>query len=350
VKTLTIIPDVKALASIPDVKALAIIGGGGWGTALACVLSPRFEEVRLWVKEPELAQRMSASRVNDIFLPGIVLPSNVTPGHSLEMALNGAGIVLSVMPSHVVREVYEGMSPWLTPAMRLVSATKGLEAASLLRMSQVIRSVVGEAYGIAVLSGPSFAREVAAGHPTAVVAASEDPSVAREIQNSFSGPTFRVYAGADPVGVEIGGALKNVIAIGAGICDGLAMGHNAVAALITRGLAELTRLAVALGGRPDTLSGLAGLGDLVLTCTGDLSRNRKVGLQLAAGNTLSDIINSTPTVAEGIRTTSVAMQLAERYGVELPITAEMHAVLNEGRTPAEAIRRLMSRTPRVEFS
>jgi glycerol-3-phosphate dehydrogenase (NAD(P)+) len=332
------------------VQTLAIIGGGSWGTALACVLSPRFADVRLWVKEPDLAERMRELRLNDVFLPGIPLGENVLPSHSLEAVLTGADVVVSVMPSHVVREVYEEIAGRLKPTMRLVSATKGLESGSLLRMSQVIRSVVGDSYRIAVLSGPSFAREVAAGSPTAVVAASEDASTAREIQNSFSGPTFRVYAGSDPVGVEIGGALKNVIAIGAGICDGLGMGHNAVAALITRGLAELTRLAVAAGGQPETLSGLAGLGDLVLTCTGDLSRNRKVGLQLADGNTLANIIESTPMVAEGIRTTSVAVRLAERYGVEMPITAQMHAVLNEGRTPADAIRRLMGRTLRGEFA
>lgn len=331
-------------------QTLAIIGGGSWGTALSCVLAPRFAEVRLWVREQELAGRMSATRINDVFLPGVRLPDNVLPGCSLEAAVAGANIVLSVMPSHVVREVYAEMNPWLTPTMRLVSATKGLEAGSLLRMSQVIRAVVGDAYGIAVLSGPSFAKEVAAGNPTAVVAASDDQSLAKDIQTSFSGPTLRVYAGNDPAGVEIGGALKNVIAIGAGICGGLGMGHNAVAALITRGLAELTRLAVAAGGRPETLSGLAGLGDLVLTCTGDLSRNRKVGLQLAAGNTLTSVIESTPMVAEGVRTTSVAMQLARRHRVEMPITAEMHAVLNEGRTPADAIRRLMGRAPRYEFS
>ena len=331
-------------------KTLAIIGGGSWGTALSCVLAPRFSDVRLWVREYDLAERMYATRVNDVFLPGVALADNISPCHSLEAAVSGADVVLSVMPSHVVREVYEELVPWITPTMRLVSATKGLESGSLLRISQVIRAVVGDSYRIAVLSGPSFAKEVAAGLPTAVVAASEDASMAKEIQNSFSGPTFRVYAGDDPTGVEIGGALKNVIAIGAGICDGLGAGHNAIAALITRGLAELTRLAVAAGGKPETLSGLAGLGDLVLTCTGDLSRNRKVGLQLAAGSTLGSIVESTPMVAEGIRTTSVAIRLAERFGVEMPIAAEMHAVLNEGRTPAEAIRRLMGRTPRGEFS
>ena len=306
--------------------------------------------MRLWVREPDLAERMRDSRVNDVFLPGVTLASNILPGHSLEAALAGADIVVSVMPSHVVRELYEEMTPWLTPAMLLVSATKGLELGSFLRISQVIRAVVGDSHRIAVLSGPSFAREVAAGLPTAVVAAAEDIAIARDIQTSFSGPSFRVYAGGDPIGVEIGGALKNVIAIGAGICDGLGMGHNAVAALITRGLAELTRLAVAAGGQPETLSGLAGLGDLVLTCTGDLSRNRKVGLQLAAGNTLGRIVESTPMVAEGIKTTSVAIRLAEHYSVEMPITAEMYAVLNEGRSPAEAIRRLMGRAPKGEFS
>jgi len=331
-------------------KTLAIIGGGSWGTALASVLAPRFAEIRLWVKEPDLAERMAATRVNDIFLPGLTLAPNILPGHALNAAIGGADIVLSVMPSHVVRAVYEEMTPFLTPTMHLVSATKGLEGLSLLRMSEVIRAVVGDAYRIAVLSGPSFAREVAAGKPTAVVAASEDTALAREIQVTFSGPTFRVYAGDDPIGVEIGGALKNVIAIGAGICDGLGAGHNAVAALITRGLAELTRLAVAAGGKPETLSGLAGLGDLVLTCTGDLSRNRKVGLQLAEGKSLGSIVGSTLMVAEGIKTTSVAIRLAEHFGVEMPITAEMHAVLNEGRSPAEAIQRLMGRAPRGEFS
>ncbi len=331
-------------------KTLAIIGGGSWGTALSVVLAPRFAEVRLWVREADLAERICAARVNDIFLPGVPLADNILPGNNLEAALTGADVVVSVMPSHVVRELYEEMAPWLVPGLLLVSATKGLELVSCLRMSQVIRAVVGDSYRIAVLSGPSFAKEVAAGRPTAIVAASEDAAAAREVQAAFSGPTFRVYAGSDPIGVEIGGALKNVIAIGAGICDGLGMGHNAVAALITRGLAELTRLAVAAGGQPETLSGLAGLGDLVLTCTGDLSRNRQVGRQLAAGIELGRIVEATPMVAEGIKTTSVAMRLAEKLSVELPITAEMHAVLNAGRTPVEGIRRLMGRAPRGEFA
>jgi glycerol-3-phosphate dehydrogenase (NAD(P)+) len=330
------------------VTRLAIIGGGSWGTALACVLSPRFDRIQLWVNEPDLAARMQASRVNDIFLPDIAIPANVHVEHSLEEALAGAGILLSVMPSHVVRDVYNRMLPWLTPRVRIVSASKGLEAGTLLRVSEVIRCATGPEYRIAVLSGPTFAREVAAGSPTAVVIASEDENLVREMQTDFSGPTFRAYRSCDPAGVEIGGALKNVIAIGAGISDGLGLGHNAVAALITRGLAELTRLAVALGAKAETMSGLAGLGDLVLTCTGDLSRNRQVGLRLAAGVELGRIVESTPMIAEGIKTTSVAMELAARCGVDLPIVAEMHAVLNSGRAPAEAIKRLMGRTLRNE--
>jgi glycerol-3-phosphate dehydrogenase (NAD(P)+) len=329
-------------------KALAIIGAGGWGTALACVLSPRFDRVALWVNEPDLAERLESTRVNDVFLPGFRLPDNVRAGNSLERALEGAGTVLSVMPSHVVREMFGRMRPHLTAEMRIVSATKGLEAGSLMRVSEVIRDVVGAEFRIAVLSGPTFAKEVVAGSPTAVVVASEDEVLAEQVQARFSGPTFRVYRSADPAGVEVGGALKNVVAIGAGICDGLALGHNAVAALITRGLAELTRLAVAAGGKAETLYGLAGLGDLVLTCTGDLSRNRQVGLKLASGLKLGQIVGSTPMVAEGVKTTSVALELAERYGVELPVARQMHAVLHLGRSPEEAVRDLMSRSLRSE--
>jgi glycerol-3-phosphate dehydrogenase (NAD(P)+) len=330
------------------VKKLAIIGGGGWGTALACVLAPRFARVSLWMHEVDLAAKVAHQRVNDVFLPGIPLPANVAVCSSLPEALGAAEIVLSVMPSHVVRAVYMQMHPFLKRDTPLVSATKGLEAGTLERVSEVIRSVVGTAFPIAVLTGPTFAREVALGSPTAVVAASEDIDLARLLQQQFSGPTLRVYASNDPIGAEVGGSLKNVIAIGAGICDGLGLGHNALAALITRGLAELTRLAVAAGGKAETMSGLAGLGDLVLTCTGDLSRNRQVGMKLAQGLKLGDILGATPMVAEGVKTTSVAIELAARLGVELPITEQMHAVLNEGRAPATAIRELMSRSLRSE--
>jgi glycerol-3-phosphate dehydrogenase (NAD(P)+) len=291
---------------------------------------------------------MAETRVNDVFLPGIRLPDSVCPDSSLEAALADADFVLSVMPSHVVRAVYERMTPHLTPEMRIVSATKGLEEGTMLRMSEVIASVTGFDSRIAALSGPTFAREVANGNPTAVVVASKNQDLVAEVQNVFSGPAFRVYGSNDTTGVEIGGALKNVIAIGAGISDGLKLGHNAIAALITRGLAEMTRLAVALGARPETMPGLAGLGDLVLTCTGDLSRNRQVGLQLAGGRGLGQIVSSTPMVAEGVKTTAVAMKLAARCGVELPIGMEMHAVLSMERTPEQAIRNLMSRTLRSE--
>ncbi len=329
---------------------LAIIGGGSWGTALACVLGPRFDRVSLWVYEEDLAARIETSRVNDVFLPGIRIPPNVRADHSLEAALAGADIVLSAMPSHAVRDVYLRMLPSLKPSMGIVTATKGLESGTLLRVSQVIRSIVGPEYRIAVLSGPTFARESASGKPTAVAIASEDGELVEEVQSAFSGPAFRAYGSCDPVGVEIGGALKNVIAIGAGISDGLGLGHNALAALITRGLAELTRLAVALGAQAETMSGLAGLGDLVLTCTGDLSRNRQVGLKLASGLNLDRILTSTPMVAEGVKTTAVALQLAALRGVDLPIAAQMDAVLNHGRSPEEALRRLMSRALTHETS
>jgi glycerol-3-phosphate dehydrogenase (NAD(P)+) len=330
-------------------RKLAIVGAGSWGTALACVLGPQFSRVALWAHEADLAERLEASRVNDVFLPGFRLPDNVRVGNSLGPALEDAGTVVSVMPSHAVRPVYRNMAPYLRPGTRLVSATKGLEAGSLMRISEVIRDVVGPDFPIAVLSGPTFAREVAAGKPTALVVASLNEALAGEIQMEFSSAKFRVYRNADPAGVEIGGALKNVVAIGAGICDGLGLGHNAVAALITRGLAELTRLAIAAGGRAETLAGLAGLGDLVLTCTGELSRNRQVGFRLASGSDLGQILGSTPMVAEGVQTTSVALQLAEKYGVDLPIARQMHAVLHLGRSAGDAVRELMTRTLRSEW-
>ena len=264
---------------------VAIIGAGSWGTALAIVLAPRFERIRLWAHESDLVERMLSTRVNDVFLPGFTLPLNVEPTTGLAHALEDAGIVIGVMPSRFARPLYRQMLPHLDSEMRFVSATKGLEQGTLLRMSEVARQVIGEKFEprVTVLSGPTFAREVARGEPTAVVIASPDRELAASIQREFSGPTFRLYVNDDPVGVELGAALKNIIAIGAGICDGLGLGSNAMAALITRGLAEITRLAIALGGRPRTLSGLAGLGDLVLTCNGDLSRNRMVGIELARG-------------------------------------------------------------------
>lgn len=330
---------------------LAIIGGGSWGTALAIVLGPRFESVRLWVYEAELAARMASSRENDIFLPGFRLPENIEVlTGDFGAALTGADIVLGVMPSHHARRIYSGLLPHLTPSMILVSATKGLEQGSLLRISQVIEQVVAAEFNprVAVLSGPTFAREVAAGNPTAVVVASSDPEAARCVQQAFSGHTFRLYTNPDPVGVEIGAALKNVIAIGAGICEGLGLGHNPTAALITRGLAEITRLAVAMGGQAKTLSGLAGLGDLVLTCSGDLSRNRHVGKELGKGKSLAEILSSMRMVAEGVETCASAVALGEKFGVDLPIIQQMHAVMGGRKSPREAVRELMDRTLKGE--
>jgi len=330
---------------------LAIIGGGSWGTALAIVLAPRFESVRLWVHEADLAARMASSRENDIFLPGCRLPDSVQITTELATALDSADIALGVMPSHHARGLYTAMLPHLTPSTILVSATKGLEQGSLLRVSQVIEQVVGAKFAlprVAVLSGPTFAREVAAGNPTAVVVASSSPEVAKCVQEAFSGPTFRLYTNADPVGVEVGAALKNVIAIGAGICEGLGLGHNPTAALITRGLAEITRLAIAMGGQAKTLAGLAGLGDLVLTCSGELSRNRYVGKELGSGRQLREILGSMRMVAEGVETCGSAVALGEKFGVDLPIIQQMHAVLSAGKSPKEAVRDLMDRTLKGE--
>ena len=329
---------------------LAIIGGGSWGTALAIVLGPRFPSVRLWVYETDLALRMASTRLNDVYLPGHQLPANVGVTSDLAGALEGADVVLSVVPSHLVRSVYLQMRPWLKPSMVFVSATKGLENSTLLRMSEVIREAIGEAAGprVAVISGPTFAREVARHEPTALVVASEDALLASSIQAAFSSSTFRLYTTPDVVGVEVGGSIKNVVALGAGVLDGLGLGHNAVAALITRGLAEMTRLAVALGGQPLTLAGLAGLGDLVLTCTGELSRNRSVGVALGQGRKLDEIVGGMRMVAEGIKTTTAAIELARRASVEMPITEQMFQMLYHGLPPREAIRRLMERSLRGE--
>jgi glycerol-3-phosphate dehydrogenase (NAD(P)+) len=254
------------------------------------------------------------------------------------------------MPSHHARGLYAAMLPHLTPSMILVSATKGLEQGSLLRMSEVIEHVVKAKFEprIAVLSGPTFAREVAAGNPTAVVVASSAPEVARCVQEAFSGPSFRLYTNSDPVGVEVGAALKNVIAIGAGICEGLGLGHNPTAALITRGLAEITRLAIAMGGQAKTLAGLAGLGDLVLTCNGELSRNRYVGKELGAGRPLGEILGSMRMVAEGVETCASAVALGQKFGVDLPIIQQMHAVMSGRKSPREAVRDLMDRSLKGE--
>jgi glycerol-3-phosphate dehydrogenase (NAD(P)+) len=332
------------------VKSLAIIGGGSWGTALAIILAPRFPRVHLWVYEADLAARMRETRENDVYLPGCRLPRHVEVVDQLPAALDGADIVLSAIPSHLVRGLYQQMLPFLHESMVFVSATKGLENGSLLRMSEVIRGVLQTrmAPRVAVISGPTFALEVARLEPTALVVASDDGALSECVQAAFSGPTFRLYVNFDTIGVEIGGSVKNVVAIGAGVVHGLGLGHNALAALVTRGLAEITRLAVAMGGTAQTLAGLAGLGDLVLTCAGDLSRNRMVGVELAHGRKLEEIVRSMKMVAEGIKTTNAVTDLAKRHSVEMPICEQMLQMLQFGISPREAIQRLMDRSLKGE--
>ncbi|MFN7934359.1 MAG: NAD(P)H-dependent glycerol-3-phosphate dehydrogenase [Bryobacteraceae bacterium] len=329
-------------------KRLAIVGGGSWGTALAVALSSRCADIRLWVYESDLAERMAATRENDIFLPGVQLPANITPTASLETTLDAPDIVLSVMPSHHVRGLSARMARLLHPQTPLVSATKGIENHTLQRTSEVLADVLGGPERIAVLSGPTFAREIAQGKPAAVVIASTNETLATTIQSAFCTPTLRLYTNTDPIGVEVGASLKNVIAIAAGVCDGLQLGSNATAALITRGLAEITRLAIAMGGKPLTLMGLAGLGDLVLTCTGQLSRNRTLGQNLAAGKPLADLLASTRMVAEGVQTTYAALDLGHKFQVDLPIIAQVGAILSGDKSPVDALRHLMDRALKGE--
>jgi len=332
---------------------VAIIGAGAWGTGLAVVLGRKPQrQVALWALEKDVCESIQARHVNELFLPGQAIPSSVRATNDVAEALHEAEIVVSVMPSHHVRRMFQSMRRHLRPEMLFVSASKGLENDSLLRCSEVIAEVLsnnGVSPSIGALSGPTFAKEVARGDPTAITIASQDGQFAQHVQREFSDPCFRVYTNDDVVGVEMGGALKNVIAIAAGICDGLGLGHNSVAALITRGLAEITRLAVRCGGKAATMAGLAGMGDLVLTCTGGLSRNRTVGVELGRGRCLDDIIAGMHgMVAEGVLTTKAAVGLAHKFDVEMPITSEMHAILFEGKSPREAIRDLMTRPGRGE--
>ncbi len=327
---------------------ICILGAGSWGTALALALAPRFTEVRLWARDAGQATQLAKDRVNARYLPGFRLADSICATHDLAQALSGAEVVLSVVPSRYLRAVLKQAAGLIPAGTTIVSATKGIEENSLLRMSEVIRAVLPETHPVAVLSGPTFAGEIAAGEPAAIVIASESVAIAENIQRAFSTPTLRFYASQDVVGVEMGAALKNVIALGAGVCAGLGLGSNSVAALVTRGLAEITRLAVALGGNERTLSGLAGLGDLVLTCTGNLSRNRAVGLQLGQGKKLAEILAQTTMVAEGVSTCAAGFQLGLRHGVELPIIRQMHEVLYQAKDPRAAIRDLMDRPLTIE--
>lgn len=332
---------------------IAVMGSGAWGTAIALSLAVRGEhDVTLWSHSPEVAETIVERGENTAFLPGFAIPKSIHATSNIEEALRDAEIIVSVMPSHHVRASYEQFAPLLRSGQMLVSATKGIEDETLQRMSEVIEGVLGK-YGLSlpvgVLSGPSFAQEVAAGFPTAITIASRNADLAARVQREFGSHSLRLYTNDDVVGVELGGALKNVIAIAAGIVSGLGLGHNSAAALITRGIAETTRLAVACGGRSETLAGLSGIGDLVLTCTGSLSRNRTVGIELGKGRKLAEILAGLHgKVAEGVRTTSAALGLARRHNIEMPIAEQVAAILHEDKSPVEAMRDLMARPGRDE--
>lgn len=329
---------------------IGVIGAGSWGTTLADLLARKHYNVTLWGYEADLVERMTATRQNDLFLPGFELCPDLEFSNDLAAVAAGKDLLLLVPPSQVMRQVMTQAAPHIAPGTLIVSAAKGIENDSLQLMSQVLEEVLPPALAgrLAFLSGPSFAREVAATMPTAVAIAAGDKAVARAAQDVFSTAAFRVYTNDDVVGVELGGALKNVIALAAGVSDGLGFGHNTRAALITRGLAEMTRLGGALGAEAATFAGLAGMGDLVLTCTGDLSRNRSVGMELGRGRTLDEILSGMKMVAEGVKTTLSAYQLATRLGVEVPITTEMYRILYQDKSPRQAVSDLMLRELKPE--
>jgi glycerol-3-phosphate dehydrogenase (NAD(P)+) len=329
---------------------LAVIGAGAWGTTLANLLAAKDQPVNLWVYEPDLAERMGRDRENDLYLPGVPLHPNLYPASDLAEVVRDVGIFVSVPPSHTVRSVWGQLAPLVPAGALVVSATKGIDAGSLCTMSRVLQEVMPaeKNVDIAALSGPTFAREVSRQIPSAVVAAAPSAEVAEEVQTLFNTPVFRVYTNTDVLGVELGGALKNVMALAAGVCDGLQFGYNARAALITRGLAEITQLGVAMGAQAQTFSGLSGMGDLVLTCTGDLSRNHTVGVQLGQGQSLKCILEGMNAVAEGVITAGSAVALGRKYQVEMPISERVYALLNGHVTPHDAVTELMTRALKAE--
>jgi glycerol-3-phosphate dehydrogenase (NAD(P)+) len=329
-------------------QRFAVLGAGSWGTALAVHLSRIGHSVALWGRDADVMQQIERTRHNPRYLPDIALPALVEPTSDLARALDRAVFVVFAVPSNALRGVMRETVPHLGDGVVVISAAKGLESASLARMSEVLTQESSGRVPVVVLSGPSFALEVARGLPAAVLVASNNGAAAEAVQQACRGPAFRVYASDDVTGVEVGGALKNVIAIAAGVVEGTGLGHNAMAALITRGLVEISRLACAEGGRRDTLAGLSGLGDLVLTCTGDLSRNRRVGVELGRGRALADVLAEMRMVAEGVPTTAAALALGARHRIELPIAAQMADVLEGRRTPREAVEVLMLRPQRQE--
>ena len=329
-------------------KRIGIIGAGSWGTALAVVAARAGHNVSLWSRNPEVVSSINERRVNSRYLTSTPLPEDVTPTGDLNAALSGVSTVILAVPSHAARELLTAMSSLLEEAAIIVSVSKGIEIDTGKRVSEIAKEVVGNSHPFVCLSGPSFAKEVVKGHPTAIVAASKDSSAARAVQNDLSFENLRIYTNADVVGTELGGSVKNVMAIAAGMASGLGFGSNSVAALITRGLAEITRLARREGAQMETLMGLAGLGDLVLTCTGSLSRNRFVGEELGKGRTLEEIVAELSEVAEGINTARAVKKLADRAGLEMPITNEVNAVLYGGKPARDAVAELMNRPLREE--
>ena len=339
----------KATSEMPNPPSAAVIGAGSWGTTLAQLLAEKGGPVRLWVYEDDLYHALCRDRINVSFLPGVPLSPRIAYTQDFTAALNGVTVAVMAVPSHVFRDVLRQAKGHLAPGTMLVSATKGVEIDTCLTMEGVVREEVGAQASYAVLSGPSFAREVAQKQPTAVTIGSRQRDAARLLQRLFSAPYFRVYTSFDVTGVELGGALKNIFAIGTGILEGMGLGDNPKAALITRGLAEMTRLGVRLGANPMTMSGLAGLGDLVLTCTSKQSRNYQVGFKLGQGQSLTQILAGMHMVAEGVKTSQAVHLLAQRLGVDMPLVEAVYRILYENFSPKEAIKKLMSRELKDEL-
>jgi len=326
-------------------EKIGIIGAGAWGTALALLLADRGHDVTLWMYEKDLAEETQRTRENRVYLPGFTLPANISVNATLDRAVRERPFILSVVPSHTARAISTRMAPFLANDAVIVSASKGIETETLMPLSDVFRETLPPKFHgrLCFLSGPSFAKEVAQKMPTAVALASYDPEAGRRAQQLMSAPYFRVYTNPDVIGVELGGSVKNVIAIAAGVLEGLGYGYNTMAALLTRGLAEMTRLGVAMGANPLTFSGLAGMGDLVLTCTGGLSRNRTLGVRLGKGELFEDIMKGLPTVAEGVKTAKATRELARKHSVEMPVVDEVYRIIYEGKDPQLALKDLMSR-------
>ncbi|MFQ5450160.1 MAG: NAD(P)H-dependent glycerol-3-phosphate dehydrogenase [Nitrospinaceae bacterium] len=332
------------------IEKIAIVGAGSWGTALALMLTRKGFDISLWVFEKELCVILKEKRENTVFLPGFFLPERIHPTPVLEEAVRGKSVILLAVPTHVMRETVSRIAPYLDPKCLVINASKGIENETLCTVCQILNQVLEGGVSLASISGPTFAKEIAGGAPSALVAAAETLETAKRVQGIFSNSTLKVFTSTDPLGVEIGGALKNVIAIATGISDGMQLGYNTRAALITRGLVEMTRIGTAQGARPETFSGLSGMGDLVLTCTGDLSRNRNVGIKLGQGQKLKDITRDMKMVAEGIRTVKSAYALKNKMKIQAAIIEETYRVLHEEKPPQKALEDLMNVKIYTEFA